>query len=556
MACAVSAETLLFPIPQQVDWTGHGAPLASNFKITGASNANVQDAANRYLRLIHKEQWSPVSPVAKKVNITTTQALTGLSLNVKDNAATLDAGVDESYALNVPSNGGQASLAAATWVGALRGLETFSQLVTSTGKKGGLVVHTANITDAPTYEHRGVMLDTSRNWFPVQDIYRTLDAMSYNKMNVFHWHATDSQSWPLYYKSHPELSQNGAYTPAEVYHPQDVQNIIRYAHSRGIRVILEIDNPAHTATIGFSHPDYMACLFDWWGPIAAEPPAGQINPLNADAFKLLSDLINEASSIFPDSVLHVGGDEINGKCWETNKEIASYLTAHNMTTNELWADFTNKLLDVVKTTKKRPMLWEDGVIGGGDYPKNTIIQSWNNPPGNFTSKGYDVVASQWDYFYLDCGNGGWVGNDTRYISPTQQQTPDDTFNYGGIGGSWCAPYKTWQRIYTYDPDYSVSKGDKGRVLGTEVCLWSEQNGPTSLDMKLWPRAAASAEIAWSGAYTKQNERRTLGDVQARFQDWVYHIQARGIGAVPIQPRFCTMYPGSCDLNEPPNYTPA
>lgn len=40
---------------------------------------------------------------------------------------------------------------------------------------------------------------------------------------------------------------------------------------------------------------------------------------------------------------------------------------------------------------------------------------------------------------------GWVGNDDRYISPTQQQTKDDVFNYGGIGGSWCAPYKVEKR---------------------------------------------------------------------------------------------------------------
>lgn len=90
------------------------------------------------------------------------------------------------------------------------------------------------------------------------------------------------------------------------------------------------------------------------------------------------------------------------------------------------------------------------------------------------------------YFYLDCGSGGmyivckhmetcilicvhhlgWLGNDPRYISPTQQQTADDTFNYGGTGGSWCAPYKvyrsdtedstiygqqTWLTIHTFRP---------------------------------------------------------------------------------------------------------
>ncbi|KAI8063895.1 glycoside hydrolase superfamily [Gongronella butleri] len=553
LAASVTAETLLFPIPQDVEWTGHGAPLASNFKISGAKNSIVQDAAARYTRLIHKEKWVPVSPVGKKVKITSTGQLHGLSVSVADNHVKLDADVDESYDLTVPAKGGQAVLNAKTWVGALRGLETFSQLVTATGNKGALVAHTAKIHDKPVYTHRGILLDTSRNFYPLKDIFRQLDAMSYNKMNVFHWHATDSQAWPLVSETYPELSKNGAYSQKEVYRPNDVKKVIAYAKSRGIRVILEVDNPAHTATIGLSHPDVMACLFDWWGPIAAEPPAGQLNPLNKKALEITSNLLKEAAKRFPDSVLHMGGDEINGKCWETNKEIAAYLKKHNMTTDDLWHDWTNKLGAVVEKAKKRPMLWEDGVVSGGDFSKNTIIQAWNFPPHNFTSKGYDVVSSQWDYFYLDCGHGGWVGNDTRYISPTQQSTPADTFNYGGVGGSWCAPYKSWQRVYTYDPSYGVKKTDKGKVLGTEVCLWSEQSDPHTVDSKLWPRSAAAAEITWSGAYDKKGERRTLGAVQPRFQDWTLHLQARAIGAAPISPKFCTLYPGTCDLDEP---TPA
>ncbi|KAI8084872.1 glycoside hydrolase superfamily [Halteromyces radiatus] len=551
--CAVDAETFLFPIPQEVNWTGHGAPLSSDFKIIGAKNNHVKDAATRYQKLIHKEKWSPVQvPYEKQPPLKKANALTNLKINVKNDNIKLDIDIDESYTLNVPSNGGSATLNAPTWVGALRGLETFSQLVTKSSH--GSVVHTASISDSPSYGHRGISLDTSRNFYPVKDILRTIDALAFNKMNVLHWHATDSQSWPLEFKSHPELSAKAAYSSEETYSPKDVQTVIKYGQSRGVRVYVEIDMPAHTASIGESHPDVMTCLNQFWGPLAAEPPAGQLNPLSNKGLNLVKDLIKEATSIFPDTLYHTGGDEINGKCWEQDTQVAAYLKKHNMTTDQLWVQWTKKIFDYVKQhTKKRPVIWEDPINADKDdtFDKNTIVQIWNTPAANYTSKGYDVIVSSNDYFYLDCGNGGWVGNDTRYISPTQMQTPDDTFNYGGIGGSWCAPYKTWQRIYTFDPTYGIKKSHKGKVLGVELALWSEQSGPTVLDMKLWPRSAAAAEIFWSGPYDTKQKRRTLATVQPRFNDWVYRLQARGIAAQPNQPKYCAKHPYACDLSPPP-----
>lgn len=65
--------------------------------------------------------------------------------------------------------------------------------------------------------------------FPVTDLIRTLDAMSWVKINTFHWHIVDSQSFPLEIAEFPELAQNGAYSPQEVYSESDVQYIVLYA---------------------------------------------------------------------------------------------------------------------------------------------------------------------------------------------------------------------------------------------------------------------------------------------------------------------------------------
>lgn len=73
------------------------------------------------------------------------------------------------------------------------------------------------------------MLDTARTYFPVSDILRTLDGMSYVKANQFHWHIVDSQSFPLVVPGFPELSAKGAYSASQVYTPADVAEVVSYA---------------------------------------------------------------------------------------------------------------------------------------------------------------------------------------------------------------------------------------------------------------------------------------------------------------------------------------
>ncbi|KAJ1963069.1 Glucosamine-6-phosphate isomerase (Glucosamine-6-phosphate deaminase) (GNPDA) (GlcN6P deaminase), partial [Dispira parvispora] len=84
------------------------------------------------------------------------------------------------------------------------------------------------------------------------------------------------------------------------------------------------------------------------------------------------------------------------------------------------------------------------------------------------------------------------------------------------------------------------------VVGGDVCLWAEQVDPMNLDQTLWPRAAAAAEVLWSGK-DKNGEMRSVKDALVRIQDQRFRMVSRGIDATPLQPLWCARNPGGCDL---------
>ena len=64
-------------------------------------------------------------------------------------------------------------------------------------------------------------------------------------MNVFHWHITDAQSFPLCLPSVPDLCLHGRYSAGAIYTADDVVDVVNHALLRGVRVIPELDTPAH-----------------------------------------------------------------------------------------------------------------------------------------------------------------------------------------------------------------------------------------------------------------------------------------------------------------------
>lgn len=49
----------------------------------------------------------------------------------------------------------------------------------------------------------------------------------------------------------------------------------------------------------------------------------------------------------------------------------------------------------------------------------------------------------------------------------------------------CSPFKSWQRVYSYDVAFNLTETEAQNILGGEVALWAEQTDETALDVRLW-----------------------------------------------------------------------
>jgi len=137
-------------------------------------------------------------------------------------------------------------ITASTYFGARHAVETLGQLIVFDDLRNQIqVANDVYIMDGPRYPYRGILLDTSRNYVDKETILRTIDGMAMSKLNTFHWHITDSQSFPYVSKTWPKFAKYGSYTSTKIYTSEMIKEIIDYALIRGIRVLPEFDAPAH-----------------------------------------------------------------------------------------------------------------------------------------------------------------------------------------------------------------------------------------------------------------------------------------------------------------------
>ncbi|XP_011311926.1 beta-hexosaminidase subunit alpha [Fopius arisanus] len=393
--------------------------------------------------------------------------------------------MNESYSLTI--TGKTADLIAPSVWGALRGLETFTQLLVAADEGANLKVQTQTIQDAPMLPHRGLLLDTSRHFFPLRDIYLTLDAMSYNKLNVFHWHIVDDNSFPYESKAFPELSEKGSWHPDMIYTADDIKNVIEYARFRGIRVMPEFDSPGHVRSWGESHSELLTTCYDRSG--LPDGRLGPIDPSNENIWPFLATLFNEVMDLFHDKYIHLGGDEVPFDCWQSNPNIRDFMSRKGMGSDftRLESSYIAELLKIPAAHNKSSVVWQEVFDNNVEITPDTVVHVWtglwSKELASATRKGHPVLLSA--CWYLDHIAGGG----------------------------------DWQKFYRCNPlAFNGSNVNMHLMLGGEACMWGEFVDSTNVHQRIWPRASATAERLWTdNADTVQRAARRLEEHTCRMR---------------------------------------
>ncbi|KAF9234697.1 glycoside hydrolase family 20 protein [Melanogaster broomeanus] len=288
---------------------------------------------------------------------------------------------------------------------------------------------------------------------------------------------------------YPELATNGAYSADEMYSEDDMQYIVEYAAARGIDIMLEIDTPGHTAIIGTTYPDYVAC-FDAtpWSSYANEPPAGQLRFALPEVMNFTASLLSSVAKTLPSYYFSTGGDELNTNCYADDYPTQQQLNATNMTLNGALNTFTETTHAALIAEGKTPVVWEEMVLNWNLTLSNeTIVMVWisSEDAAAVAERGFRIVQAPSNYFYLV----------SALLTPALCITRSHVTTQG-LWWRWMARRQPgWS--YTFDPLANLTESQYELVLGGEQLLWAEQSGPQNLDPIVWPRAASSAEIFWS-----------------------------------------------------------
>ncbi len=394
----------------------------------------------------------------------------------------------EGYLLSVEPAGIQ--IEAQKPAGLFYGIDTLYQLLpvsvmSSTAQhKTHWQVRCVRIADWPRFSWRGLMLDSARHLQSVQFIRQTIRRMAYYKLNTLHWHLSDGQGWRLQLNGYPALTSTGAWRIDNgkryggFYTESEVRELTAYAKARFIRIIPEIDMPAHCQALLASYPQ-LGCTSGPFHVLSLAPSEGTddvIDPAKASTYQLLEGILTKLMRLFPSHILHIGGDECPVSQWQEAPDCLALMKRKGMTNPyQLENYFANKLAAFLQQNGWQMEGWNE-LLYTGPLPQGVIVQQWNSPDAAVQAiqQGHAVVSSLTHYAYFDYSY--------------------DTTTLG--------------RVYRFNPmPAGLSPKQKKLLLGPEACLWTETKPTDSVaDSFIWPRLLAIAEAGWTPQAEKNWKR--------------------------------------------------
>lgn len=491
LACAVipclaapvmTADYNVVPLPNSVTMTGD-----EPFELTPSTTVAYPER--------NKDMERNAQFLARYVN-----DATGMTLSVVPGKAkkgirlVLDKKVsgEEAYTIMVDKKG--VTIAGSTPKGVFYGVQTLRKSL-PVGAATVVRLPSVKISDSPRFVHRGMMLDCSRHFFPLEFVKRYIDLIAMHNMNVFHWHLSDDQGWRIEIKKYPELTIKGSRRSGTVigyntalddsipyggyYTQEQAREIVEYARQRYVTVIPEIDMPGHMLAALATYPE-LGCT---GGPYEVGHRWGIYKDVlcvgNEKIYDFCEGVLDEIMQIFPSKLIHIGGDETPTEVWEKCPKCIKRAEDNNMTVKQVQSYFTSRIEKYVNSRGRRIIGWDE--ILGGDISQSAVIQSWRDTKhGRIAAEaGHDVIMSPTSHCYFDYSQAD--EKNSKY-EPTL-----------------CGGYIPVEKVYAFEPcDENLPESYRPHILGVQANIWAEYLlYPNQVEYQALPRMAALAEVQWT-----------------------------------------------------------
>ncbi|MFC4589174.1 beta-N-acetylhexosaminidase [Sphaerisporangium corydalis] len=452
----------LVPAPVSLEATGEAYALRPGTRIVVRSAAGAGAAS--YLANLLRRSTGYALPVVRSETedgiVLDATGLTGLG--------------EEGYRLDVGATG--VLLAADTAQGLFRGVQTLRQLLPAKAESlkvrpGPWPITGVHVSDTPRFAYRGVMLDVARHFFTVDQVKHYIDLAAAYKINMFHLHLSDDQGWRIAIRSRPLLTRIGGRTsvgggPGGHYTQADYSEIVRYARSRFITLIPEIDTPGHTNAALASYAS-LNCDGRRRAPYTGTEVGFSSLCTGKDVtYRFLDAVIGELARLTPGPYINIGGDEAKS------------------TKRADYRRFVARVQKIVHAHGKSMMGWEE--IADARPSADSVAEHWNPVTGTqegtelartAARRGVKIVMAPADHAYLDM----------KYTAATK------------LGQDWAALVEA-RRAYEWDPAKLITGVGEDDVLGVEAPIWTESlRTVDDLEYMAYPRLPGIAEIGWSPA---------------------------------------------------------
>jgi hexosaminidase len=378
--------------------------------------------------------------------------------------------------------------------GLFYGTQSLMQLIVQ--EKKDWQVPYLTLTDFPRFSWRGLHLDVSRHFFPVDFVKRYIDLMARYKFNTFHWHLTEDQGWRIEIKKYPKLQEVAAYRKETLighysaqphqydgqpyggyYTQEEIKEVVAYAAERFVTIVPEIEMPGHALAALSAYP-HLGCTT---GPYETATLWGVFDDVycagKESTFTFLEDVLDEVIELFPGQYIHIGGDECPKTRWKECAQCQKRMKVEGLSDeHELQSYFIQRIEKYLNARGKKIIGWDE-ILEGGLAP-NAAVMSWRGEEGGIAAAkaGHDVVMTPGFALYFD-----------HYQGDPQNEPV-------AIGGN-----TSLKKVYSYEPiPASLDQNEQRFILGAQANVWTEYiKTPEHVEYMTYPRALALAEVVWS-----------------------------------------------------------